>query len=117
MIELRSGNYTIFNGVELEIYEDRFDAPIPKDELTCSICYDAQLAYKFDDFFYESNKKKCCKSIKLKELTNAFFVQTFGLYQNAVVKIFEFKPNPKIAYITTEDVTSIKNLSFMEVGY
>ncbi|MFO0321357.1 MAG: hypothetical protein ACK504_02905 [Bacteroidota bacterium] len=117
MIEFRAGNYTIYDGYILSIIEDRYELPIKKEEKTYTICYLSIHNYNLEKFKKHCNEDKFCKNISRNEIKNAFYSQTFGLYENVRVKVFEYKNNRERLYtIATSDSLDGEKLNMIEVN-
>jgi len=115
MIEFRAGNYTFFNHKTCKLYEQRHESHLAKEEMQFSICYDISQQYGFENFHKHPFEEMLCKNFYAGEILNAFFVQTYGLYEGIKVKVFEYKPNPNLIYITTEDKIAFEKHSFCDM--
>jgi hypothetical protein len=113
---IRMGNYTLYNGLELQLFEGRSEVPVQEGEQQYYICYRADLNLGIIGFEKHPFEDLFCKSTARKELNNAFFVQTYGLYKGVEVKVFAYKPAPQKAYIATEDKTAFAECLFVDMG-
>lgn len=113
---IRTGNYTIYNGIEMQLFYNRSEVPVPADKQQYSVCYNAALNLSIDGFQKHPFEDIRCKVIRRNELANGFFVQTYGLYKKIVVKVFEYRPDPSRVYITTDNMTVIDQYSFLDMG-
>lgn len=113
---IRTGNYTLYNGLELQLFEDRSEVPIRGDEQQYHICYQPDLNLAVIGFEKHPFEDLFCKSTVREELNNAFFVQTYGLYKGVEIKVFAYRPDPQKAYITTEDKTAFAECLFVDMG-
>lgn len=113
---VRTGSYTIYNGIEMQLFEIRSEVPVAEYEKQYSICYSADLNLNADGFEKHPFEEMYCKLISRSELHNGFFVQTNALYKAFAVKVFEYRPDRSRVYITTDDKTAIFQHSFFDMG-
>lgn len=112
MIELRTGNYTIYQGHILSLTELRNEVPISEDEKIFNVCYPFRLNLLLKGFTKQNNRY--FKSLLKNQLDNAFYAQTYGLYKGISVKVFESKLNISNVEITTKEKRA-NNLSFFDM--
>lgn len=113
---IRTGNYTLYNGVKLQLFEERYEGPIPEDEKLYNMCYNATGNLQLVGFELHPFEELYCKRALTKDIDNAFFVQTFGLYKRIKVKVFNYKPDSGSVYITTEEKIALDMYSFLDQG-
>jgi len=106
-MRLKSGNYTVVKGIEFELFESRYEVPIPDEEKEYSICtYNS--SNLSNDFYKLGNEGKYCKPILQHEIECAYYVKTKGLINGYEVllicsfidEVFHysaFTDNPKTA--------------------
>lgn len=73
-MKIRNGIYTNYNGQELQIQEQRVEVPIETGEIPISLI---------------DSTGTLVAAIKLKELTNAFTVTSFGEFDSCEVQVFD----------------------------
>lgn len=115
-MKIRSGNYTIYKGHECRLFEQRYEVPIADYERQYQVCYDSDSTPRFSDFEKHPFEEMFCKSFFLKELDNAFFVKTCGIYKGISVNVFEFRPNPELLHISLNDGDKAREHSFIQIG-
>lgn len=109
---IRTGNYTIYRENICLIFEIRHELELTQEDIQYQICSNFQM----DGFEKHPFENLFCKVFNFSDITNAFLVDTFGLYKGIEVNVYEFRPNPRMVHITTKDKSIATNLSFIDMG-
>src|SRR5687767_5017526 len=112
---IRNGEYSIYKGYELNLFESRYDVPIAEEEKVFGLCYHKDKELILDGFKDQIVEGMFCKPVLLKELDNAFSVQSYGLYRGIKVKVFD-KPKFNKVWLTTKGKSSLLSLGFLDMG-
>lgn len=101
-MKIRYGNYTVYKGQELALYEARHETPVPFTHFI--IKWDPTLGKPLNSFSQLENGDYICV-VKREEVVNAFFVQTKALYKNHVFSVYAYFPALEAVDVNTNDHT------------
>ena len=99
-MRIRYGDYTLYKGYEMDLSESRDN--YPGEERLFGLSYDANSNPKLEGFWKDQYKhvdgrieKTYRKGIYLKDLDNAFVIQTKALYKGYVFDVNFSPPEPE----------------------
>jgi hypothetical protein len=115
-MKYRAGNYTIFNGRVCKLFEQRHEMPFPKFEIQYDICYDTDDEFNCEGFTKHPFEDMYCKLFKYNEINNAFFAQTYGLFNEMKVKVFKNTRELSLVNIITREKEAKFISAFLDMG-
>ncbi len=114
-MKIRSGTYTEYRGLTLKVNPSRYETPIEDKNKQYILHYDGDDKCPIEGFKKSEHEHGMVKIIPNIELTNSYFVQTYGTLANFKFQLTQFQPNPKIVNIETNDEQAYKALKLTKV--
>ena len=116
-MKIRRGPYTLYKGYEMKVTRNRDN--YPGEERLFGLSYDANSNPKLEGFWKDQYKhvdgrieKTYRKGIYLKDLDNAFIIQTKALYKGYVFDVYNYFSEEKSIALYTKNKAIAKELNF-----
>lgn len=112
-MKIKNGIYTQYRGYELIVHKSRYEdeLPIPEEEKPLLVYYNNLKPCPFDDFIESKHNNGYYKKVFRNELSNAYQIFTFCIYQGFQFRVIEFEPDTTIVNIETYDEEANDKLS------
>jgi hypothetical protein len=113
-MEIRIGNYTNYEGLEIQFYEDLYEHPLP-NELRITLSYPISNSEAKEGFFKNEKSGVYTKKAVLSELSNAFNIQTKAIYMGENFLIHPYFGDSNYLHLRTKNKEIANNLGFVEL--
>lgn len=115
-MNIRVGNYTLYEGHLCKLIENRNEVPVLEEEVGYNVCYMANEELSLKGFDRHPFEKMYCRAFKCVEISNALFINTYGMYRGVKVKVYEYKKDPTLIHITINDIANLSLNGFEDMG-
>jgi hypothetical protein len=117
-MKIRFGTYTLMDGIEMKIFGNRYEVPVPENEKTYGVSYPAELGrkdgFKLNELLYPYSDEYI-REINIQEITNAFLVITKAKYKGEVFEVEPYFGDDIHLHLATKDLELGKKLGFYEL--
>ena len=116
-MKIRYGAYVLYKGYEMDLWDNDRDG-LPVEERMFGLSYDADSNPKLEGFWKDQYdwgghiENKYRKGVYLKDLDNAFSIQTKALFKGYVFDVYTYYLKEKSIDLNTKDKAIAKELNF-----